>query len=103
MAEREVPPGDLLAVGKAPSHVLDRDLVDDDPHPEKLRGDLRFDAEAVRRNIDVGEHASSNQLVAGLHVGQGRPEQRIRDAVSSRLPSRWRSVIAGRPRANRDP
>src|SRR4051812_2706513 len=74
-----VPPRDLLALGVAATVVGDADLVDRPPCPRDLHGELRLEAEPVRRERDLVEDLAAEDLVAGLHVREVQVGDHVRE------------------------
>src|SRR5262249_4532546 len=72
---------DLLALFVGAPRVADRDFVDPPgwvAMPGDLGGHLRLKAEAVRFELQVGQHLAAEDLVAGLHVREIEVGEHVR-------------------------
>ena len=68
-----------------------------------LAGDLRLDPEVVLAQVERAEHVGAKRLVAGLHVGERRVEEDVREQREERLPTRCQKRYARCGRPPREP
>ena len=97
----------LLSLRVVAAAVGDRHLEDAAPQFGDLDGDLRLEAKPIRSQRDALEELGSEDLVAGLHVGEVQVRQDVRhqrqDPVRHRVPEQvYPSMTGDEPRSVND-
>ena len=107
-AAHAITPVDLLPFGIGAARIRDANLVDAHLRPCNLRGDLRFESEAVLLDGYLLDDLPSKGLVTGLHIAEIQVRSHVRahgeKVVADRMPIVQNSVgiAAAKPRAKDD-
>src|SRR5205085_2316384 len=98
-----IPPADLLALLELASGIGDGNFIDAIPGAQNLRSDFRIKTPPRCGEPDTTHDVSRYDLVSGLHVGQRRVVQDVRQqcyqTIAHAVPEIHRFMLAEKPGA----